>query len=139
MARLLPLLFAPLLFALLTTGCEHADPLGANETAPTLSTIQATIFNTSCAVSGSHRGDNAPLGLDLSAGNAHSNLVNVNSEEVPNLLRVDPGNPDDSYLVMKIEGAPGIAGGRMPLGRPPLSDAQIQRIRAWIEDGAPAN
>jgi len=139
MARLLPLLFAPLLFALLTTGCEHADPLGANETAPTLSTIQATIFNTSCAVSGCHRGDNAPLGLDLSAGNAHSNLVNVNSEEVPNLLRVDPGNPDDSYLVMKIEGAPGIAGGRMPLGRPPLSDAQIQRIRAWIEDGAPAN
>lgn len=139
MVRLRPLLFAPLLLALLTVGCEHADPLGANDTTPTLSNIQTTIFNTSCAVSGCHRGDDAPLGLDLSAGNAHGNLVNVDSREMPNLLRVDPGNPDDSYLVMKIEGAPSIAGGRMPLGRPPLSTDQIQRIRTWIEDGAPDN
>jgi hypothetical protein len=75
----------------------------------------------------------------LSAGNAHGNLVNVSSQEVPDLLRVEPGNPDDSYLVRKIEGGPNIIGERMPRGRPPLSDAQIQRIRAWIEDGAPAN
>lgn len=128
-----------LLLAGLMAGCEHADPLGANDPAPTLSNIQATLFNTSCAVSGCHRGSAAPLGLDLSPGNAHGNLVNVSSQEVPDLLRVEPGNPDDSYLVRKIEGGPNIVGERMPRGRPPLTDAQIQRIRAWIEDGAPAN
>jgi hypothetical protein len=139
MRRLFASLSGVLLLGGLTAGCEHADPLGANDTAPTLSSIQATIFNTSCAVSGCHRGSAAPLGLDLSAGNAHGNLVNVSSQEVPDLLRVEPGNPDDSYLVRKIEGGPNIIGERMPRGRPPLSDAQIQRIRAWIEDGAPAN
>ena len=128
-----------LLLGALTAGCEHADPLGANDTTPTLSNIQTTIFNASCAVSGCHRGSDAPLGLDLSAGNAHDNLVNVSSQEVPDLLRVEPGNPDDSYLVRKIEGGPNIVSERMPRGRPPLSDEQIQLIRAWIEDGAPAN
>lgn len=132
-------LLGALLLPVLAMGCEHADPLGANDPTPTLGSVQTDIFNTSCAVSGCHRGSNAPLGLDLSAGNAHENLVNVPSEEMPELLRVDPGDPDDSYLVMKIEGAPNIAGGRMPLGRPPLSDEQIERIRAWIEAGAPAD
>ena len=32
-------------------------------------------------------------------------------------LRVKPGDPDDSYMVHKIEGAAGIDGGQMPLGR----------------------
>lgn len=132
-------LFVSLLLGGLLAGCEHADPLGANDTSPTLSNIQTNVFNTSCAVSGCHRGAGAPLGLDLSAGNARDNLVNVDSREVPDLLRVDPGDPDDSYLVMKIEGAPGIVGARMPRGRPPLSDEQIQLIRAWIEAGAPAD
>lgn len=124
--------------ALVAIGCEHADPLGANDTEPTLENIQTNIFNTSCAVSGCHQEPNAPMGLDLSEGNAHDNLVNVPSEEVPDLLRVEPGAPDESYLVMKIEGAPGIVGNRMPRGRPPLSEEQIQLIRTWIAEGAPA-
>lgn len=137
MARLL--LSVSLALAMVTAGCEHADPLEENNQEPTLRNIQTNIFNTSCAVSGCHRGPSAPLGLDLSADNAHDNLVNVPSEEVPDLLRVAPGAPDESYLVMKIEGAPGIIGARMPRGRPPLSDEQIQLIREWIAEGAPAN
>lgn len=131
--------FSCLVLALLAVGCEHADPLGANETEPTLDNIQTNIFDTNCAVSGCHQGPNAPLGLDLSEGNARDNLVNVPSTEVPDLLRVDPGAPDRSYLVRKIEGAPGIVGQRMPRGRPPLSEEQIQLIRTWIAEGAPAN
>jgi hypothetical protein len=119
-------------------GCEHAGPVGADDPAPTLETIQAEVFNASCAVSGCHRGSDAPLGLDLSAGNARDNLVNVPSAEMPDLLRVQPGAPNSSYLVWKIEGRPDIVGERMPRGRPPLSEEQIQLIREWIADGAPA-
>lgn len=120
-------------------GCEHADPLSAGGLEPTLSDIQANIFSTSCALSGCHLGSGAPLGLDLSEGQAHGNLVNVQSQEVPSLLRVDPGDPDASYLVRKIEGGPDIVGERMPRGRAPLSSEQIGLIRQWIQDGAPDN
>jgi hypothetical protein len=79
------------------------------------------------------------LSLSLQVGFSYDQLVGVPSVEVPELLRVDPGQPDDSYLVMKIEGAPGITGGRMPLGLSPLSAKQIATIRAWIADGALEN
>ncbi|MDX1741773.1 MAG: hypothetical protein R3178_10780, partial [Rhodothermales bacterium] len=104
--------------------------------APSFSSIQQNVFAVSCAVSGCHLGGSASAQLDLSAGNAYSDLVGVASVEVPMLLRVEPGNPDDSYLVQKIEGSPGIVGARMPRGRDPLSTEQIQSIRDWIEAGA---
>lgn len=77
--------------------------------------------------------------MNLSAGRAHENLVNVQSSERPELFRVEPGAPDDSYLVHKIEGRSSIVGQQMPLGREPLSQEEINAIRTWIEDGAPAN
>lgn len=121
---------------LVLVSCEHADPLDQDELEPTLASIQENIFDVSCALSGCHVGANPPMGLDLSAGQSQSSLVGVGSEEVPAFERVDPGNPDDSYLVMKIEGDPRIEGGRMPLGRTPLSGEQIAVIREWILDGA---
>lgn len=57
----------------------------------------------------------------------------------PDLQLVRPGEPDRSYLVMKVEGALGIAGARMPLGRDPLLPADIQLIREWISAGALEN
>jgi hypothetical protein len=59
----------------------------------------------------------------------------VPSTEVPAILRVVPGNPDDSYLVQKIEGTASV-GAQMPLGGPELSDDEIAAIRQWITDGA---
>ena len=56
---------------------------------------------------------------------------------MPALLRVNPGNPDESYLVRKIEGGPDIAGGQMPLGGTPLSEGLIGMVRGWITFGAP--
>ncbi len=126
------LLFAAAL--LMLASCEHSGPfeLGGNGNGPTLETIQATIFNPSCAVSGCHLGDNAQQGLDLSSGAAGDNLIGVDSREVPSFKRVDPGNPDDSYLVMKLEGDSRIVGQRMPLGAPSLSGEQIDLVREWI-------
>lgn len=133
----------PLTLALaagLLLGCEHADALGPDgpdePAAPTLTRVQAEVFTPSCALSGCHLGADAPFGLDLSAGQAHGSAVGVRSSEVPDLFRIEPGNPDASYLVRKIEGGPDLVGSRMPLGRAPLSDAAIALVRAWIDAGA---
>lgn len=125
-----------LAIAVVFAGCEHADPLSDEPAAPTFSSIQQSVFNVSCAISGCHLGGGAAAQLDLSAGNAYANLVGVASVEIPAVLRVEPGNPDESYLVQKIEGAPGIIGQQMPRGRDPLSAEQVEAIRGWIEAGA---
>ena len=119
---------------------EFGNPLGeggGGVLEPTFSSIQANIFTPICIQC--HAGASAPLSLSLQAGFSYDQLVGVPSVEAPELLRVDPGQPDDSYLVMKIEGAPGITGGRMPLGLSPLSAEQIAAIRTWIADGALEN
>ena len=129
------------LISLLILSCERAGPVqpAQGDLQPTLSSIQANIFSQKCALSGCHLGSSAPLGLELSEGKSRGNLVNVPSQEVPKLLRVAPGNPDQSYMVRKIEGAAGIIGARMPRGRDPLSQEEINTIRQWIQDGAPDN
>jgi hypothetical protein len=97
--------------------------------------IQDTIFNARCI--GCHSGANAPQGLRLDAGNSYAQLVNVASAEVPALLRVNPGNPNSSYLVQKIEGTATV-GVRMPASGPPyLSQDRLDLVRRWITAGAP--
>lgn len=119
---------------------EFGNRLGEGPTGPlepTLSSIQAHIFTPICTQC--HAGASAPQGLSLEAGLSWGNLVSVPSEEVPELLRVKPLDPDSSYLVHKLEGAPGISGGRMPLGLPPLSQDEIAAVRGWIAAGAAPN
>jgi hypothetical protein len=103
----------------------------------TFSEIQTQVFNARCT--GCHSGAGAPQGLNLSAGASYGLLVNVASAEVPSLMRVEPGNADDSYIIHKLEGASSIVGVRMPAGGPFLDQATIDRIRAWIDSGAPNN
>jgi hypothetical protein len=100
------------------------------------------IFTANCALSGCHAGASPQLGQNLSPGRAYASIVGVPSQEVPALDRVEPGNPDDSYLVHKIEGTAAAVGGvdtRMPLGLGPLPQPDIDLIRAWIAAGAPNN
>lgn len=123
-----------------TSACEHADPVGPKEgVQPTLSSLQENVFSPKCAQSGCHAGPNPQQDMNLSAGRAHDNIVNVRSNEKSDLFRVQPGSPDDSYLVHKIEGRSSIVGQQMPLGQDPLSPEEITAIRSWIEDGAPDN
>lgn len=102
--------------------------------AATLESIQANVFDTSCIVC--HAGAAAPLGLRLDAGSSFVSLVGVSSRQVGSLLRVEPGNPDRSYLVRKLEGT-AAEGEQMPLGGPPVPQATIDFVRQWIADGAP--
>ena len=101
-----------------------------------LAQLQPTVFGAICT--NCHTGSNAPRGLRLdSEENSYTFLVNRIADEMPSLMRVNPGKPADSYLIKKLEGANDIVGGRMPLGGPYLSQTQIDQVRSWIANGAP--
>lgn len=96
--------------------------------------IQDNVFTPICTRC--HIGASAPEGLQLDAAHSYGLLVGVPSVEQPSVLRVKPGDPDNSYLIQKLEGAPTISGGQMPLGGPYLPQATLDTIRQWITDGA---
>ena len=124
-------------------GVIAVDVVVSNAPAPvTLSQIQAAVFTPLC--SGCHNGSNPPGGAlpgsqNLTAGNSFATLVGVSSLEQPAVRRVKAGDPDNSYLIQKLEGLAGITGSRMPLGGPFLDQATIDQIKSWIASGAPNN
>ena len=91
------------------------------------------IFEDNCAFAGCHAGPNAPRGLDLTEDFALSALLNVPSKDQSNYVRVKPGDPVNSYLMMKLKGGPDIVGERMPKGSAALADADLAAIEAWIQ------
>lgn len=96
--------------------------------------VQA-IFDQSCALSGCHRDYQRPF---LTAGVSYDNIVGVPSTQSPGLNFIEPGDPSRSYLYLKITGASGIIGTRMPQASAPLPAEQVDTIRVWIENGAPS-
>lgn len=79
--------------------------------------------------------------LALHPGAAYESLVGVKSIAVE-LMRVKPGAPGQSYLLMKLQGTHlehGGNGARMPFGAPPLDSDTVAKLRDWIADGAPNN
>jgi hypothetical protein len=117
-------------------GGDYTATFTVSGTLPTLTSIQTTVFTPRC--SGCHNGvgPTLPGSMNLTSGASHAALVNVASLEVPALRRVAPGSPNDSYLIRKLEGGPGIVGSRMPLIGPPLDQPTIDAIRLWITNGA---
>ncbi len=97
--------------------------------------IQDNVFTPICTRC--HEGAAAPEGLQLDAAHSYALLVGVPSSEVPGLDRVKPGDPDHSYIILKLEGASGIVGQQMPYGGPYLPSSTIEVIRSWIAGGAP--
>ena len=103
--------------------------------APTLTSLQSSIFTPQCALPGCHAAPFPEQGMDLAAGNVYVYTVGVDSVELSPYKRIAPGNAVDSYLYMKIAGDPRIIGDRMPLGGL-LTAAEIEAVRAWIDAGA---
>lgn len=114
---------------------------------PTFASIQSNIFEltdsagrNACVSCHTNVGRTPAGGLILLHDVAYDQLVNVNATQISSLKRVNPGNPDASYIVQKIEGRAGVVGRRMPLNGPPfMTDGQILILRRWIELGAPRN
>jgi len=135
----------PALLAAVLAGCAPGSgedlnaagrPVAENGDVPlaaTLESIQANLFDPGCVIC--HSGAAAPLGLRLDAGSSYANLVGVRSRQSGSLLRVDPGDPDASYLVRKLEGT-AATGGRMPLNGAPVPEQTIGFVRQWILEGA---
>jgi hypothetical protein len=103
---------------------------------PTLDDIQINVFTPSCALSFCH-GAAMQAGLHLEAGFSYDSLVNVPALEDPTRFRVEPFDPDNSFLICKLEACPTIVGQQMPLVGGPLPQATIDIIREWISLGAP--
>ena len=111
---------------------------------PTLSSIQREIFNTqdstgrlACIQCHTNAGRVPPMGLNLLEGQSYASLVDRRSVGKPAATLVAPGDPDNSYLIHKLEAAPGIVGERMPRNAGPfLTAGQISIIRRWIQLGA---
>jgi len=128
--------------ALVMPGCKSDEEiLGPVALEPTFSSIQSNVFNTSCASSLCH--GTAAGTLTLTPGNSFAQLVNVRSaadgDHAPKFFRVLPGQPDSSFLVIKITHPSGAQGELMPPGLPPLTQNQLNAIRTWITNGAPNN
>ena len=120
-------------------GCV-VGPTPTPTLASTLVAIQAAIFSPRCAIPTCHDTATHAGNLDLSAAQAYGQLVgvppDVETARDAGLLRVDPGHPENSFLVVKLEGPPPDQGSRMPLTGAPLDDGEIQVIREWIALGA---
>ncbi len=102
------------------------------------------LLNGSCASSNCHGSNANPSQkpMVLQTGQAYDAIVGVPSEQLPAMPRITPGQPNQSYLIHKLEGTHdgvGGAGSRMPLGQPPLAQAIIDLVRQWVTDGAPRN
>jgi len=114
---------------------------------PTFSSIQSQIFETkdlagrrACTDCHTNVGRNPASGMNLTHASAYDQIVNMPSRGKPGTIRVVPGDPDNSYLVHKVEGSPDIIGLRMPYsGAPFLTDGQILILKRWIAIGAPRN
>jgi hypothetical protein len=79
--------------------------------------------------------------LSLTKADAYALLVNVESVEMATLKkpmkRVLPGNPDSSFLYLKVSmKTPPGGGQRMPLNAAALAADKIELIRSWIAAGA---
>ncbi|MFP6802340.1 MAG: c-type cytochrome domain-containing protein, partial [Pseudomonadales bacterium] len=94
----------------------------------TFDQVQSDIFDVSCASSSCHGGSRNPT---LTSGQSFANIVNVASTQGTDY--VEPGDPDQSYIMNKVLGT-GVGGQMPPSGA--LSDAKIQLLRDWIAQGA---
>ncbi len=106
----------------------------------TLTQLQSEIFSAHCT--GCHDGSSTttlPGVQNLTAGNSYASIVNVSSLETPALKRIKPNDVANSYMVQKLLGAPGIVGVQMPKGGTPLPQSTIDRLKTWINNGAPNN
>lgn len=90
------------------------------------------IFNRTCARAGCHAGSDPQMGMSLESESFFGHTVGAASQERPDLEIVRPGEPDSSYLLMKVRGDEDIVGLRMPLAGDPLSESEITTIEAWV-------
>lgn len=114
-------------------GCESIVPVSFAE-------IEQSILTPRCAVVLCHDSTSKAGALDLAEGRAYGQLVGVEpdilSARAAGLLRVRAGEPETSFLLIKLIGPPPAQGSRMPLVGQFLTGEEIDLVRNWILQGA---
>lgn len=129
---------------LLTCGLACQVDMQVNEPPPTrggtvsFSTDIQPLLSTACT--GCHSPGGAAMlagiPMDLRAATAYEDIVNQPSVQDATWTLVAPRNAQASLLFQKISSDDPPVGDRMPRFAPPLSAAQIELIRDWIDQGA---
>jgi len=117
---------------LLAGGCggDKAEPVAYSQ-------VQSVWEKYGCT--GCHPGVNSSL--DLREGRSYAALVGIAALEDPSLTRVVAGDPERSFLYLKLGGASPLGdipaiGTRMPPRAPPIDADDLELVRDWIEQGA---
>jgi hypothetical protein len=77
---------------------------------------------------------NLSMGSDKASAYAALTGKTSTSTTCPNKAFIVPGQPDQSLFYAKLTSPQ--CGGRMPLGGDPLTSAQLDMVKSWIEAGA---
>ena len=70
--------------------------------------------------------------MSLEPARLPASILDKPSRGKPEFKIADSAAPERSYLLMKLRGAAGIAGSRMPLRAGKLTDAEIQTLADWL-------
>lgn len=104
---------------------------------------------TTCATNECHGAPNNDKNLYIAPGGnskaTHPGLVNVPSTKLPRMMIVKPGDPNESFLMKKLDGSHcvldkecqgGTCGEQMPNKNTQLSVEERDKVRRWIAQGA---
>ena len=127
-----------LITVVLLSACDEDNPTepgGSNVSTPnpTLSSIQANIFTPGCASANCHGNSGTQANLNLTNGQSFANLVGVESQLFAPSKRVEAGDGGNSILIKILKGE---VNPQMPQGGAALSNAIIDSIEKWIDNGA---
>ncbi|MEO1266737.1 MAG: c-type cytochrome domain-containing protein [Myxococcota bacterium] len=121
-------------------GCSYsADPEGLNLLGEgiTWSGRISRILTANCG--SCHRGEDADAGLNLTDGDVYTRLLTADSQQRPDMKLLVPGEPENSYLWLKLIDDETIVGEPMPIninGNNQLSEAQLADFNTWLVNGA---
>lgn len=123
--------------------CVDQDPGAVAHAPATLSSISATLVESSCLFSSCHSGAGASVtGLDLRPEGLHARLLAHQPASNTDLPMVAPGDPEGSWLYRRIADCEpvdrdGNALPHMPYNSPTLARPElVAKVRAWIAAGA---
>jgi len=130
------LLTFPIMF-IISIGCTETNisesELDSSIPFSKFSSLQEKVFTPRCDKPGCHGNTNNQADLLLQEGESYQNLVGVPSLLFPGMTRVIPDSSSKSLLVNILKGE---VSPRMPLEGGFLSDAVIDSIVKWIDNGA---
>ena len=103
--------------------------------------IQDYIFDKSCANSACHAAPANAGNLNLTYGLSYHDMVGRVPQNpaaaAAGMKLIDPGNPENSFLLTKLIDPTPEQGVRMPFNAGALHSGKIDAIRLWIAAGAP--